>query len=131
MKILVVLLSLIPFLFSGIPAMIDDVDGNPVLNRPNGLLRDRMVIDRVGDIRAILSGQGTSIIVSQNAEAIAVIYGAPTSDPWNPMEIKVAYSEDSGVTWTKYGPFSGACRRAYHSVDGMPDFHLNVGHLYF
>ena len=131
MKVLIALLILTSLMFSARPMKIDDVDGEPVKRQVDGLLRDRKKIDWIGDIRAIMGGQGKSIIVSQNGAAIAVIYGAVSDDPDNPMEIKIAYSEDSGAKWRRYGPFSGACRRAYNSVDGVSDFHLNNGHLYF
>lgn len=131
MKVLIVLFLLTSCLFSHTPVKMDDVDAEPMLKRPNAPLRDRVLIDSVGNIRAILGGQGKSIVVSQNAEAVAVIYGAPSGDPQNSMQLKIAYSEDSGMTWTKYGPFSEACRRLYNSVDGVPDFHTHPGHLYF
>ncbi|UCC12634.1 MAG: T9SS type A sorting domain-containing protein [candidate division WOR-3 bacterium] len=84
-----------------------------------------------GDIRSILGPQGKSIAVSANGEAIAVIYGDPTGDPSNYMEVMIAYSIDFGATWTTYGPLSGFLRRIYPGVDGSPNFDTNPGELYF
>jgi hypothetical protein len=92
---------------------------------------DRTPISPVGDIRAIMGPQGKSICASNDAEALAVIYGAPTTDPNNTMEIHVAYSFDCGATWLLYGPFSPPMRRIYPGVDGTPDFHSMPGRLFF
>jgi hypothetical protein len=89
------------------------------------------VIDSVGDIRAIMGPFGKSICVSEDGNAIAVIYGGPTDDVDNFMEIRVAYSMDNGATFSTYGPFSPDVRRCYPGVDGSADFDAMAGELYF
>jgi hypothetical protein len=130
MRISIVFFVLVSFLFSYTPIKIDDVEGETALRSSRTPMRDRVLIDSVGDIRAIM-GPGRNIVVSQNAEAIAVIYGYPTGDPNNAMTVKVAYSTDGGASWATYGPFSGDCRRCYPVVDGASDFNISPGHLYF
>ena len=92
---------------------------------------DRVFIDSVGDIRAIL-GIGKSICVCGCGNAIAVFYGHPSGDPNNSMEAYVAYSVNGGTNWTLYGPIgTPPCRRLYHDVDGVADFCNIGGHLLF
>jgi hypothetical protein len=118
-------------MFSGRTMKIDDIDGEPLTGQPRAPVCDRIMIDSVGDIRAVLGSQGKSICVSGGAEAIAVLYGRPSGDPDNSMIVSVAYSVDSGATWTVYSPFSAPVRRMYNSVDGAPDFNTWGGHLWF
>jgi hypothetical protein len=92
---------------------------------------DRTLIAVSGDIRSILGTGGKSIAVSSNGDAIAVIYGDPTTDPNDYMEIYIAYSLDDGSSWTTYGPHSAFLRRIYPGLDGSPDFDANPGELYF
>ncbi|UCC12580.1 MAG: T9SS type A sorting domain-containing protein [candidate division WOR-3 bacterium] len=92
---------------------------------------DRTLIAVSGDIRSILGPGGKSIAVSASGDAIAVIYGDPTGDPNNYMEIYIAYSLDGGSSWTTYGPHSAELRRLYPGLDGSPDFDVNPGELYF
>ncbi|UCC12722.1 MAG: T9SS type A sorting domain-containing protein [candidate division WOR-3 bacterium] len=91
---------------------------------------DRVLIAVSGDIRSVLGPQGKNIAVSTGGDAIAVIYGDPTTDPNDYMEIYVAYSLDGGASWTIYGPHSAELRRIYPGVDGSPDFDVNPGELY-
>ena len=91
----------------------------------------RTFISPLGDIRSVLGSQGKNIVVSENGEAIAVIYGDPTTDPQNPVEMKYAYSLDYGATWTKYGPLSGEVERLCCAVDGTPHFDTNPGELFY
>ncbi|UCC12633.1 MAG: hypothetical protein JSW02_03640, partial [candidate division WOR-3 bacterium] len=86
------------------------------------------LIDEGSEIRG---PQGKSIAVSANGEAIAVIYGAPTTDPNNYIKVMIAYSTDFGVCWIQYGPFSTFLMRIYPGVDGSPNFDSNPGELYF
>lgn len=90
----------------------------------------RTLIVGTGDITAI-SGPGKIFTVCRHGDNLALIYGDPTPDPDNYQEIKIAYSTDSGDTWTSYGPFSGDTRRGYLALDGSPDFCTNPGELYF
>lgn len=132
MKVLIVLFCLVMITLASPPVNIDHIDGEPRPRQPGVPHPDRVCIDTVGDIRAILGGQGKSITVSQNGEAIAVLYGGPIGDPNNTMEPYVAYSIDSGASWTRYGPFgTPPCRRMYNSVVGTPNFHMNPGELWF
>jgi len=85
------------------------------------------LIAACGDIRAILGSQGKNIAVCQHGDAIAVIYGAPTGVPNNPMAVKIAYSTDQGATWISWGPFAGNCRRTTPGCDGTPDFCTTPG----
>ncbi len=113
------------------PTIANDIDA-PGYGRPSQpAMPDRVLISAVGDIRAILGPQGKSIAVSVSGTDVAVIYGDPTPDPDNYMEIKIAYSTDGGGTWTTYGPFSGEVRRIYPGVDGSRFFDSNPGELYF
>jgi hypothetical protein len=107
------------------------IDGESTNKTPLPPMADRILISPIGDIRAILGPQGKNIVVSEGGEAIAVIYGDPTTDPDNFMEIKIAYSLDNGATWITYGPFTPEIRRVYPGVDGSPDFDANYGELYF
>lgn len=101
-------------------------------NKTPLLLSGRGVhIAQMGDIRGIMGSQGKNITVCRHGDNVAVIYGAPTANPNNPMAIKIAYSVDSGATWATYGPFSGESRRIYPAVDGSPNFCTNPGELYF
>lgn len=93
--------------------------------------QDRVAIDSIGDVRAILGSQGKSICVSGAGEAIAVIYGAPSGAVQNPMIVKIAYSLDGGQTWIRHGPFSAPLQRLYNDIAGTPDFHTNPGELWF
>lgn len=91
----------------------------------------RTFISPLGDVNSVLGAQGKNIVVSENGEAIAIIYGDPTSDPQNPVEIKFAYSLDYGATWTQYGPFSGEVEHVYCAVDGSLHFDTNLGELFY
>jgi hypothetical protein len=90
---------------------------------------DRVAIDSLGDIRGVM-GAPKNIIVCEHGDVIAVLYGAPSWDPANSMIPMVAYSLDTGATWTTYGPFGGACRRMYGAVTGPPNF-CQIGGLVF
>ncbi len=90
-----------------------------------------VVIAPLGDIRGILGPQGKSIAVCEHGDVVAVIYGNPAADPDDYMEVWIAYSVDSGATWTRYGPFSAELRRVYPGIDGAPDFCTNPGELFF
>jgi hypothetical protein len=83
------------------------------------------------DYYSIVGSQGKNICVSGDGLDVAIIYGDPTPDPDNYTEVKIAYSTDAGSTWVTYGPFSGELRRINPSVDGLPDFDTNPGHLWF
>ncbi|MDH4210580.1 MAG: T9SS type A sorting domain-containing protein [candidate division WOR-3 bacterium] len=133
MKALLVLCICYAFIFADTSVNIDDAvnDGASILGRPTEMFSDRVMIDSVGNIRAILGSQGKSIAVSGGGEAIAVIYGEPSGDPNNTMLVKVAYSLNGGVSWTTYGPFSGGGRRIYNDVAYTPNFHTNPGELWF
>lgn len=91
----------------------------------------RTFISPLGDVNSVLGSQGKNIVVSENGEAIAVIYGDPTPDPQNPVEMKYAYSLDYGATWTRYGPLSGEVERLCCAVDGTPYFDTNPGELFY
>lgn len=125
------ILILTALCFANLPQNIDYVDGESTNKTPLPPMADRVLIAPIGDIRAILGPQGKNIVVSEGGEAIAVIYGDPTTDPDNYMEIKIAYSLDNGATWITYGPFSPETRRVYPGVDGSPDFDAYYGELYF
>ena len=132
MKVLLVLCFLVMITVASPPVNIDYIDGEPWPRQPGVPLSDRVHIDTVGDIRAILGGQGKSIVVSQNGEAIAVLYGGSIGDPNNTMQAQVAYSLNGGTTWNIYGPFGNPpCRRLYNGVVGTPNFHVNPGELFF
>jgi hypothetical protein len=90
----------------------------------------RTLIVGTVDITAI-SGPGKSFVVCRHGDNLALIYGDPTPDLLNYIEIKIAYSTDFGDTWTTYGPFSGEIQRSYPGLDGSPDFCTNPGELYF
>ena len=93
--------------------------------------RFRTPIAQVGDVNAILGPQGKNICISGDGMHVAVIYGGPTVDPLNCMEVMIAYSTDAGSTWTHYGPFSDVLYRIYASVDGHSDFDDHPEYLWF
>lgn len=131
MKRLGMLLLAVMVLGWALPYNVDPVDPEGPAGQPGTPMRDRIIIDTVGDIRAIMGSQGKSICVSGGGEAIAVLYGSPSGDPNNSMLAQVAYSLDGGATWTLYGPFSGPARRMYNGVDCVSDFNSVAGHLWF
>jgi hypothetical protein len=131
MKVFFVYCSFSFFVLAVTPVKLDVIHGETLPKVYDYLRWDHILIDSVGNIRAVLGPQGKNIVVSQNGEAIAVIYGAPTNDPSNMMKIKIAYSTNGGVIWQKYGPFSSDYRRVYPCVDGTPNFHNNPGEIYF
>ncbi len=130
MKRLGMLLVLVVFCFA-LPAKVDYIDGESSHKPSPPTSHDRVVISAIGDIRAIMGPQGKSIAVSANGDAIAVIYGDPTPDPDNYMEIKIGYSLDDGATWDTYGPFSSELRRIYPGVAGSSSFDTDPGQLFF
>ncbi len=133
MKRLGLLLVFVAFCFAAIsaPTEVTDIDA-PGYGRPSlPGMPDKVLIAPVGDVRAIMAPQGKSIAASGSGTDVTVIYGDPTPDPDNYMEIKIAYSTDGGGTWTTYGPFSGEIRRIYPGIAGSPDFDTNPGELYF
>ena len=133
MKTLIVLCICYAFVIADGPISIDSADFYGVsLGSGEGLrYLDRIPIDSLGNIRAVLGSQGKSIAVSGGGEAIAVFYGMPSGDPNNSMLAKVAYSLNGGSSWTTYGPFSGAARRLYNDIACTPDFDANSGELWF
>jgi hypothetical protein len=82
---------------------------------------DRVAIDLLGDIRGVM-GAPKNVIICEHGDVIAVLYGAPSWNPGNSMLPMVAYSLNTGATWTIYGPFGNACRRMYGAVTGLPNF---------
>jgi hypothetical protein len=116
--------------FGGYQPKIDDMIGSSRQPIVSTGISDRVLISAVGDIRAVL-GPGKNIVVCRHGDNIAVIYGDPTIDPSNSMEIMITYSVDTGFSWTTYGPFSPELRRVYPAADGSPDFCTNPGELYF
>jgi hypothetical protein len=131
MKKIALLLIVFAVCFARMPNKVNAIDGETVNKIPHTPYMDRGFVTDIGDIRALLGPQGKNIEVSANGDAIALIYGGPTGDPNDFMEVKVAYSLDQGATWTHYGPFSAFMRRIYPGVDGSPDFDVNGGELYF
>ncbi len=106
-------------------------DGESENKTPLLLSGRGILIAQMGDIRGIMGSPGKNITVCQHGDNIAVIYGAPTANPNNPMAINIAYSVDSGATWATYGPFSPELRRTYPGVDGSPNFCTNPGEVYY
>jgi hypothetical protein len=133
MKALLVLCIWYAFVFADTPLNVDDAiyDGGPSAMRSREMFSDRVLIDSVGNIRAILGSQGKSIAVCGSGEAVAVIYGSPSGDPNNTMFVRIAYSIDSGSTWTTYGPLSGSTRRIYNDIAYTPNFNTNGGELWY
>ena len=135
MRALIVLCICYAFLIAETPVNVnvDDAvnDGGLSAIRSREMFSDHLVIDSVGNIRAILGSQGKSIAVCGSGEAVAVFYGEPSGDPNNTMLVRVAYSIDSGATWTKYGPLSGSSRRIYNDIACTPNFNTNGGELWF
>lgn len=91
----------------------------------------RVLFGPVANEKTILGQQGKNMVFSYLGEVIAVIYGAPTDDPGNPLQIVVAYSFDNGLTWTEYAWNSPDLAVINAGADGSPDFHTNPGELYF
>ncbi|UCC12799.1 MAG: hypothetical protein JSW02_04550, partial [candidate division WOR-3 bacterium] len=131
MKKIALLLIVFAVCFARMPDQIHTIDGETVNKIPHTPYMDRGFVSDIGDIRAMLGPQGKNIAVSANGDAIAIIYGGPTTDPTDYMQINISYSTDQGATWTQFGPFSAFMRRVYPGVDGSPDFDVNPGELYF
>ncbi len=130
MKKCSVLLVMVVLCFAHLPPNIDYIDGETNYKPSSPPAWDRVLVDAAGDIRAVMWSGGKSIAVSANGDAIAVLYGAASANPDNPMAIKIAYSLDDGATWTTYGPFSGELRRIYPGIAGMSTFDTGYGELY-
>jgi hypothetical protein len=133
MKRLGMLLLAVMVIGWALPYNIDQVDPEGPSPRPGKTpAMDRLFVDSIGDIRAVLGSQGKSICVSGGGEVIAILYGHPSGDPNNSMEAYVAYSTDGGATFTLYGPHgTPPARRLYNDVCGTPNFHANPGELWF
>lgn len=130
MKKWLIMLVTVAVCFAGVTKQAWPIEGQN--EKGQGMtFTDRTLIAVSGDIRSILGSGGKSIAVSSSGDAIAVIYGDPTTDPNDYMEIYIAYSLDDGATWTTYGPHSAELRRIYPGLDGSPDFDVNPGELYF
>ncbi len=99
-------------------------------------LSGRTFIAQVGDTRTILGPQGKNIVVCEDGDVIAVMYGGP-SDPYNATQpfgtVGIAYSLDYGATWATYGPFNSTTplRRIYPGLDGTPTFCTDAGQAFF
>lgn len=115
--------------FAHITATQFDMVGENVEAELSYFHHDRVFIDSIGDIRAIM-GPWKNIIVCEHGDVIAVFYGAPSGDPNNSMIPTVAFSLDTGASWIRYGPFGGPCRRMYGAVTGPPNF-CQIGGLIF
>ncbi len=133
MKTICMLIVIIAIGYSGPPMSIIPRDGAvPVNPTPaDSSTICGTLIAPCGDIRAVLGPQGKNITVCRHGNAIAVIYGGVTNDPIYPMCLKIAYSTNSGTTWTTYGPFTGSVRRLFPGCDGTPDFCTNPGECIF
>ncbi len=131
MKGSIIIFVLITACFARLTPISVKIDGDDVYeNAPSEAGRE-IFIAPIRDYYSILSPQGKSITVCQHGDNVAVIYGAPTADPNNPVETFIAYSLDSGATWTTYGAFAPELRRIYPAVDGSPNFCTNYGELWF
>jgi hypothetical protein len=126
---LILLLMAIGFA-AHLPTKADPIVGE-VAKPTSPAVTDHVLISAVGDIRAILGGAGKNIGVSNDGNAVAVLYGDPTTSADDPMEIKIGYSLNGGAVWTTYGPFSPELRRIYPGLDGSDDFDAMSGELYY
>jgi len=88
------------------------------------------LIAQAGGIHSILGPQSKNIVVCRHGDNIAFIYGG-YAYPYNGMDPCIAYSVNSGVNWTYYGPFSEPEPFLHPGVDGSADFCTNPGELYF
>ncbi len=70
-----------------------------------------------------ISGGGKNIIVCRHGEVLASLYREESIY----SRLKIAYSVDSGISWTTYGPFSENTWFPCPSCDGMRDFCSNPG----
>lgn len=131
MQSLIMVLVLVCTSYAALPTHAMPVEGFSV-GQEHGLpLQGRTHISSVGDVRAVLGPQGKNVIVCQHGDHVAVVYGAPTSGPDNYMEVKTAYSTDSGATWALFGPFSGELRWIFPGLDGAADFCTNPAELWY
>lgn len=126
-------LILIPIVlcFAHFPSRIVETEVNTDCTRGRHPSDRGVVIAPVGNTRAILGPQGKNIAVCQHGDVVAVAYGDPTPDPDNHMEVMIAYSLDSGASWTLYGPFSPQMRRVFPGLDGTPNFCTDPNELFF
>ncbi len=113
------------------------VDGNITTEYHSApALPGRTFIAAVGDTRTILGPQGKNIVVCEDGDVIAVMYGGP-SDPYNATQpfgtLSIAYSLDYGATWATYGPFNSTSplRRIYPGVDACASFCTTTGNVFF
>jgi hypothetical protein len=130
MKRLGLILVLMVFCFADV-APIRGRDTDNVVKDPSYVVGRGTLIDSVGDIRAVMGPQGKSICVSDDGNAIAVIYGGPTGSTTNILKVMIAYSTNGGANWVPLGPFSPDMRRIYPGLDGSADFDAQAGELFF
>ncbi len=131
MQKLITVLVLVCASYATLPTHAMPMEGLSIGKEGGLSLQGRILISAVGDVRAVLGPQGKNIIVCDHGDHVAVVYGDPTPDPDNCMEVKTAYSTDSGATWALFGPFSGELRRIYVGLDGTADFCTNPAELWF
>lgn len=127
---LIMVLVLVCASYGHLPTRVLPVEGSSIGGATGLPLQGRTCISSVGDVRALLGPQGKNIIVCQHGDHVAVIFGDPTPAPSH-MEVKTAYSTDSGAAWAIFGPFSGELGWIYPGVDGAADFCANPDELWF
>jgi hypothetical protein len=132
---LILVLVVFGFAFVRVPTIVEK-DGERI-GKPSGYYSGRGVfIDSTsGDQgwRGVAGTMGKSITVSDNGDAIAVVYTGYSGDPTDFQALKIAYSLDDGATWATFGPFGHLTgyRRCYPGLTGTGDFDTNFGELWF
>ena len=90
-------------------------------------------IDAGPDLRCITGAAGKNIGADTTGLNVAVIYGFTSGDPNNIMQVKIGYSENRGITWRLFGPFSihyPNYRRCYSGVDARAGSWPNCEYVY-
>lgn len=80
------------------------------------------IIDTIPDLSSTARTEGKNIILAEDGQNVAVIYGRLSGQPDNIMRLYLAYSTDLGNNWI-YNPLdTNSCRRTYSALDAKPDW---------
>lgn len=85
-------------------------------------------IGQCGDIRGLLGTSGRNVVLSNCGDNLQVVWGRPSGDPNNIMELWYGKSTNGGTTWDSLGPISRYdSRRLYPGIAADYDFTPYLG----